>query len=292
MRPSRSFRIAGRVLAVAVLLCGVVGPAKADILYAATGSGGVNGELFILNPATGAVIQDVGPLVDAAGHHYGLTGLAFQPGTNVLFGSTGNQSPTAPAHLVIVNPSTGRVTDVGAYNAGPQITMSDITFNPLTGRLFGNSGLSGNFFVINTATGAATPVGSTGVGVTFGGGLAANAAGTIFGSPQGVPGGLFTYNQTTGAATFAATLSGIPGGFGNINAMSFDSTGTLLGSALTANGFHLIAINPVTGAITDRGLIPSNIDAIAIQTPEPSSIAVFAVVLLGLIPLWLRYGMA
>jgi hypothetical protein len=89
--------------------------AHADVLYAATGSGGVNGELVTLNPETGAVATDVGPLVDAAGNRYGLSGLAFQPGTAILYGATATKSPTAGGYLVTINPSKGLVSVVGAF---------------------------------------------------------------------------------------------------------------------------------------------------------------------------------
>jgi hypothetical protein len=282
-------------LATLALLLGGLQQAKADILYGATGSNGVNGELYILNPATGGIVQDVGPLVDAAGNHYGLTGLAFQPGTGILYGSTSSLSPTGGGHLVSVNPATGRVTDIGSFGVG--VTMSDITFSPTTGRLFGNSGASGNFFSINPLTGAATVIGPTGVGVTFGGGLAANAAGTVFGSPQPGPGGLFTYNLVTGQATQVATLTGAPLG-GNINALAFDSLDDLFGvnnNQGSPSLTHLITINPVTGVITDLGPSVNNLDAIAFQPvqavaiPEPASLALFSLGALGLVAArWLK----
>src|SRR5262249_17430368 len=74
--------------------------AAADILYGATGAGGVAGDLLILNPTNGSVITNVGQLRDAQGNAYGLTGLAYQSSTGFLFGSTNNNSPTNPGHLV------------------------------------------------------------------------------------------------------------------------------------------------------------------------------------------------
>src|SRR5438067_9528000 len=95
------------------LLVGVLGTlalaarAEAQILYATTSAGGVTGtvvpgELYVLNPATGAMVQDVGPLNDAFGANYDVTGLAFQPTTGLLYGSTGNSNAANAAKLITV----------------------------------------------------------------------------------------------------------------------------------------------------------------------------------------------
>src|SRR5205814_5822857 len=91
--------------------------ARAAILYGATSAGGP-GELFILNPASGAVVTDVGPLNDALTVNYPVTGLAFSPVTGVLYGSTGNAG-AVDAILVTINPATALVTVIGSFNAGP-----------------------------------------------------------------------------------------------------------------------------------------------------------------------------
>src|SRR5438552_884505 len=75
----------------------VGGPQATGFLYGATGSASLGGELFILNHRTGAVIKDVGPLVDDLGNHYGITGLAFSS-NEVLYGSTTSLS-FAPGSL-------------------------------------------------------------------------------------------------------------------------------------------------------------------------------------------------
>ena len=48
------------LIAGMLLLVATGGVAQAATLYAATGSHGVNGELYTLNPANGSVITDVG----------------------------------------------------------------------------------------------------------------------------------------------------------------------------------------------------------------------------------------
>src|SRR6266536_455289 len=106
--------LAGAAFALLAAFCL---PAQADILYGAT-SGGPNGEFVILNPANGAVLTDIGPLVDGKGLHYSVTGLDFQPGTGVLFGASARVSATNPQDLVTINPASGIVTDVGSFGLG------------------------------------------------------------------------------------------------------------------------------------------------------------------------------
>ncbi len=138
--------------------------AFADQYYLATGSNGIAGSLYLIDPATGATLQTIGPLKDSIGNAYGLTGLAFQTGTNILYGATTNSSPTAPGHLVTVDRSTGLVTDIGPFFAlRASGTFGDITFDPTTGILYGAhaNGTRGDnwLYTINLATGAATKVG-------------------------------------------------------------------------------------------------------------------------------------
>src|SRR2546423_11903121 len=52
-------------------------------LFAATASGSP-GELYILDPASGAVVQDIGPLNDNASTNYPITGLAFRDRKSVV----------------------------------------------------------------------------------------------------------------------------------------------------------------------------------------------------------------
>src|SRR5262249_6661292 len=159
-------------------------------------------------------------------------------------------------------------------------------FDRTTGILYGNSGAIGDFFTVNLATGQATSIGATGVGPTFGGGLAANAAGTIFRSPGrlGGPGPgrgqLFPHDHTNGQATSVATLTGAPLASSTLNALTFDGPGTLFGvnnvPSDQAGSPHLVTINTSTGVITDVGQSLNNLDALAFRrdtlapVPEPT----------------------
>ena len=109
--------------------------------------------------------------------------------------------------------------------------MSDLTFNGVTGNLYGwQAAGDHSLYRINPATGTSTPVGLSNVSGFGGGGLAANATGTLFVSPNGTGGDLDTINPTTGLVTKVATLSGAFFAGGTLNALAFDSDGTLYGS--------------------------------------------------------------
>ena len=251
---------------------------EAATLYGSTAAGGP-GELYIINPATGAVVQDVGPLNDAFGVNYGVTGLAFNPFNGLLYGSTGNSVAATAARLITINPNTALVTVVGSFNAGPvsgsgtPATMADIAFDPTSASLFGVGSVGGpQLYSINLGTGQATVLGTTGLTSTTGGGLAVSTASIFYGTPTASRFG--TYNPGTGAYTdIANPTKPVSGAYA---ALAFDGSvlyGLNLGSGAPPPT-HLVTINLATGAVTDIGASVSSLDAIAFQpVPEPSTMA-------------------
>ena len=166
------------------------------VLYAAKGTFGVQGILYTLDPATGAVLTTVGPLNDAAGNNYGMGGLRYHPITGIFYGATATSSPTNPNYLVIVDPATALVTPIGPFGVGALLT--DIAIDPTTGIMYGVSGNNQKFYTINTATGQAVQTGSTLLGYQNGGGLAADRTGALFGIDNFF---FYSYDKTTGMAT-------------------------------------------------------------------------------------------
>jgi hypothetical protein len=270
---TRLFRISHIILTALGMLALVERIDAAGILYGSTAAGGA-GELYILNPANGAVVQDIGALNDLSGLNYGITGLAFNPFTGVLYGSTGNNNPATAAQLVAIDPLTARVTVIGAFNAGNAgnpATMSDIGFDPRNGSLYGIGSIGGpQLYSINPLTGKATVIGNTGLTSTTGGGLAISSGGTFFGTPTAARFG--TYNPVTGAyANITSPVLPIGGAYA---ALDFD--GNVLYGLDLGNGSpppsHLVTIDP-TGAVTDLGPSVISLDAIAFRSvPEPSTI--------------------
>src|SRR5687768_1310816 len=244
--------------------------ARAAVLYAATAAGDT-GQLYTLNPANGAMLQNIGPLNDAAGTNYPITGLAFHPTTGVLYGSTGNNPAATAARLVTINPATGLVTVIGSYNAGPTnssgtpATMADLAFDA-TGGLYGVGSIGGpQLYSINTSTAQASVIGGTGLTSTTGGGVEF-AASALYGTPTASRFG--TYNLVTGAYTDIANPAK-PAGGGAYGALSTDpDTGLLYGLNVGSGSpppTHLVTINPVNGAVTALGASLASLDAIAFQ---------------------------
>jgi hypothetical protein len=242
--------------------------ADASTLYGATSGG--HGELYVLNPATGSSLQDVGPLNDVTGLNYSVTGLAFDPLTSVLYGSTGGASGTK---LLTINPATGSVSVVGSFNVG-SATMTDLAFDQI-GNLFGISSSGGaNLYTINKGTGQAALIGASGVSFTEGGGLAISSGGVFYGTP--IPADYGTYNAITGAYT-NTTNPAKPAGGGAYGALAFDGAILYGDNLLPGSGggaTHLVTIDPTTGNVTDIGASVTHLDAIAFQgVPEPSTMA-------------------
>jgi hypothetical protein len=254
-------------------------PTHAQTLYGSTSAGGP-GELYQLNSTNGSMLQDVGALNDASSVNYPITGLAFQPGTGLLYGSTGNAGATnTQARLVSINPATAQVTVIGSFNTGAvnangdPATMADIGFDPTTGTLYGVGSIGGpQLYSINLTTGQATVVGSTGLTSTSGGGMAVSSAGTVYGTPTSTRYG--TYNKSTGAYTNIANPTKPLGGA--YAALDFNNTGVLYGLDLgpgPALATELVTFDLATGTVTNVGSSVTALDAIAFATiPEPASI--------------------
>lgn len=243
--------------------------AAAQVLYGATGSRGIDGQLVTINTLTGSATV-VGPLQNAAGSKYGLTALAFHPTTGVLFGATTNQSATSPGSLVTINPATGVVTTIGSFGVG--ISFGDLAFSS-TGVLFGTRNVGGDLFTVDLATGTGTLIGASGIATgSSGHGMAMSSTSTLFTVPDAKF--LYTFNTGTGVATQGVAVTGGPF-TQNINAMDFNAAGTLFAVNNNNNSAtHLVTLNTSTGAITDIGASIDNLDAISFQTvPEPATIS-------------------
>jgi len=199
-------------------------------LYASTAAGS-QGQLYLINPANGGLVQSIGMLNDASGLNYPVTGLAFNPISGVLYGSTGNNPAGTAATLITINPLTAQVTVVGAFNAGPvnssgtPSTMADLAFDS-SGNLFGVGSIGGpQLYSINILTGQATVIGGTGLTSTTGGGLAINPGGTFYGTPTASRFG--TYDAVLGTYTdIANPTKPAGGGYGSLD---FDENGVLFG---------------------------------------------------------------
>ena len=255
----------------------------AETLYVATGSKGAAGVLYTVNPNTAAFTQ-VAPIL-VGGSPIGMTGLAFNPLNGVLYGVTGLESPNFVRNLVTINPATGAATVVGVIldpDFGSSLGLTDLSFRS-DGTLFGIS--PSEMYTINLSNAALTTIGPTGENVP-GGGLAFSPSGALFSAGKAT-GTLDTLNTSTGARTVGPTLTNSPhaGDLGAMTALAFNSAGTLFGSdsdraqnGATTVAVDLVTINTATGVVTNVGVLPNDIDAIAFSpVPEPSSLALVAI---------------
>jgi Ca2+-binding RTX toxin-like protein len=233
------------------------------VLFGATG-GGVNSNLYSVDTATGATTS-----IGAIG--FAVTGLAVDPNSGTLYGSTSNQSPNSPNSIITINKTTGAGTLVGAVGIADE-EVADLTFDA-AGTLFGWTEIyTDDLVTINTSTGAATPVGNSGI-ITYGSGLAF-VGGTLFYSGDGVAGELRTVDKATGLTTVVSMLHGAPLNTDEIAALAVHpDTGTLFGVALNDSDeihpAYLVTINTATGQVTTIGALPNDFDAIAFDSPPP-----------------------
>jgi hypothetical protein len=294
---------AGTALALLGLLVGWAVPASADRLYAANGGGGNPSTLFVLNPATGAVVTTVGPI------GFAVSALAYDSDKGVLYGSTGNNSGRS---LIRIDISTGAGTLIGPFNT--TTPMADLTFDP-SGTLYGWSGFSGTrgLYEIDVTTGQATLVGPNVGRGTFldGNGLASDALGRMFGAAtdDGADlAALFSVDPDTAVSTLIGNLMPLPGNpDASVSALAFDSAGTLFGAlqnfSSSPNPFvsFLVTIDPITGAVQSRGQSIDRLDAIVflpdsqgVPSASTLGLALLAALLLsaGMWRLSARFGRA
>jgi Ca2+-binding RTX toxin-like protein len=236
------------------------------ILYGATG-GEVNSDLYMIDTATGATTS-IGPI------GFAVTGLAVDPNSGTLYGSTSLLSPNSPKSLITINKTTGAGTLVGPVVI-PGEEVADLTFDA-AGTLYGWTEMfKDDLVTINTATGAATAVGNSGI-FTFGSGIA-DVSGTLYYSGDGVTGALRTVDKTTGLTTVVTlngapvNLHGAPSNADGIAAMAVDpASGVLFAVALNDSDeihpAYLVTINTATGQVTTIGALPNDFDAIAFDS--------------------------
>jgi hypothetical protein len=252
----------------------------AQTLYGASGSNGVAGVLYTINSGTGASVV-VGPIL-AGATPLSITGLAMHPLTGVLYGAVGNNTANFPSNLVTINTATGAATVVGAFGTA----VSDIAFNA-AGTLFAWDRNTNRLATVNTATGAATDLGASGLAAfAGGGGLAINAGGTAFVSATlTTPGTLDSVNTATGAGTTGPALTGGPLVNGAMTAMAFSTGGVLFAIDSNRSGSpttnSLVTINTATGAITNIGALPGDMDGLAFAVPLAGAPANIQVPTLG-----------
>src|SRR4029077_17764390 len=161
-------------------------------LYGAKG-GNASSNLYTINPDT-AEITSIGPI------GFAVTGLAFDPTDETLYGVTSNNSPSKPRSLIEVDPSTGDGTLVGSLSLPSGTPLADIAFTA-DGSLWGWGGNGARFYSVDKSSGAATLVlwNSSVSGEGYGGGLSVNSSDVMYHIRQSA-GEIFIVNPSTGVS--------------------------------------------------------------------------------------------
>lgn len=266
-------RIRWRPLAVVGVLSLVLGlmasPASAQaftpVLYGVTPQG--EGRLYTINPTTGIPSQIIGEIGFEVG------GIAFDPTTGLLYGSTTNDDDFRRNALILIDQETGVGTYIGGILSDCDNAIQDLTFTN-DGTLYGwtrNCGDGNQLVRINKATGLGTIVGPAGglPGVSGeGNGLAVDPDdNTMWLTPDRDNGDYFTIDPATGAETNQGTLDGPANE--PIRGLAWSCDGeTLYG---TTRQEMLITIDTATDHVTEIGFGARDQHGIAWDcTPPPA----------------------
>lgn len=237
--------------------------------------------LYTFDTATPGVFNLVGQSLPVTGAPF-PAGLEFNPGGQ-LFAAT---NATA-GWFHSINPATGAPTLIGGSGLNAGHTVTDLSWDTVGNRMLalGSSGAAGSapsLYSVNTATGAASLVGTVSGAVLDGldVSLAVRGDGRIF-----IHGVVTDRWYSVDRNTFAATQLGPEGFDSNFGqGGTFDlGSGTLYHAAfnnVTFNG-ELYSVNQTTGLGTLVGQMGLNVAAsavqvtdIAIRIPEPASLSV------------------
>jgi uncharacterized repeat protein (TIGR01451 family) len=205
----------------------------------------------------------------------GISGLAFDAAGD-LFGAT-SAGPGSTSNLVRIDPSTGvQLSSTPIANASQPLSIGDLTFQPGTNRLYGigtaDAGPTGagQLYTIDTATGAATPIGTPVTGKA--GGLAFAPTGTLYFASVAPSGAqqLYTLDPATGKALTGIALKSAPGESGIITGMAVREDGVLVGSDSISG--NLVTINTTSGALTVIPLLDPDTDGSSSSAARPAPV--------------------
>jgi hypothetical protein len=218
-----------------------------DTLYGSSFSGPTGpATLYQIDPETGAATI-IGPI------GFWRVGAMDTTEDGTLY-AIGRNPTTRKNVLLTIDRTTGAGTEIGptgVESLGFGDTISDISFRPSDGVLFGYLEAGDGLGTINLGTGAVTALGDTNVSCC-GNGLAFAPDGRLLHINENE---LHLMNQTTGVATVIVPMTyPEPDEFPRISAMDFHpDTGELFGTLKSDVGTFLVRIDIVTGVVTIVG---------------------------------------
>ncbi len=209
-----------------------------------------------------------------------VSGIAFQPGTGVLYGVSGTSD-----RLITIDPLTGIGTAAGTGVLGLGAIfggIEDIAFAP-DGTLYGVDPIPATLVSIDLTTGAATAIpGNPPFALVSYGGMAFSPDGTLF-ATDSANDILFTVDVITGVFTQIGVLQANNQNVDSISGIAFSPDGTLFGVGFGPRS--LVTINPATAEVTlvaDNGLTLISLEFEPGAVPEPGTLAL-AVPLCGVL---------
>lgn len=226
-----------------------------------------------------------------------LSGADFQPGTNILFGSTGLKGDD-PGSLFTINVNTGAATLKGSTNfdavPGLAFDLNGTLFGSAIDKLANPDEVSDRLITIDPGTGIGSLRGVYGSNIVSVDGIAVDpTSGILYGVGNDLmdENFLITIDKMSGAATKEGVITELGSGSplpGSIVGLAFDPMGNLFGS-IGGNPLDpsdrgtivSIDINALTFTAFDNGfgdnLIDGPVSDIAFNSgtavPEPSSFA-------------------
>lgn len=173
--------------------------AAESILYGTIGEppAGLNNVLVTIDQNTGAVTQVIGFI------GFQLSGLAFDPTTNNLYGTTSVNDPNYNG-LIIIDKETGAGTPIGSDWGG--VPMLFLTSNSM-GQLYAYSydrnlgEINSPIMQIDKSTGVFTPIGIPNLNLTS---LDFDSSDVLWATDSPNPYASYIIDATTGQATFVA----------------------------------------------------------------------------------------
>lgn len=272
-------------------------PAAAQTLYATTtrayfSPSEVVGRLYTVDPAT-AEAKLVGPLrLRDGGAYVGVTGLAVNPRTRVLYGVTAGLTPDAPPGLVAIDPKTAQATLIGKLGH----SAADINFDA-AGQLFVWLTDMNQLGTVDLGNGAANPLGpASSIPDATGGGLAMDERGVAHIAATTAAGSLDMFDPHTNARMQGPVLSGAPY-LSAIHSLTFSPAGVLysVNSNLAVPAkTALVTIDPASGVVSLVGALPDDARGLAFSPDvvaaaeqskpiRPAYVALFVAALIGIV---------
>jgi hypothetical protein len=187
--------------------------------------------------------------------------------SNPLTGTTWGVDVTT-RQLLVIDPHTGAASAAATLDSADPI--ASIAFDPVTGRLFGNSAVefgphSDILYQIDPATGHTTSIGPIGIASVFA--LAFDQNGVLFGVSHGTH-ELITISTATGTATHAVPIGALEAF--DIASRPEDNT-MFLADSKTGSLYTLNTATGATLAVGAYGPLSPNIAGLAFMSEAPEA---------------------